>query len=141
MFHSTRGKELVSSYEAILNGIAKDGGLYVIDKMPKVDYHDFIGLSYPELASKILNLFFTEFTYEELLDEISNAYKSFDIDSVVDYKKCGDAYFLELFHGPTLAFKDLALVVLPRLMKLSKEKMGIKQAQAPTCVFPRPGCQ
>ena len=127
MFHSTRGKELVTSYEAILNGIAGDGGLYVIDKMPTVDYHDFIGLSYPELASKILNLFFTEFTYEELLNEITNAYKSFDINSVVDYKKCDNAYFLELFHGPTLAFKDLALVVLPRLMKLSKEKMGIKK--------------
>ena len=127
MFHSTRGKELVTSYEAILNGIAKDGGLYVIDKMPKADYHDYLNLSYPELASRILNLFFTEFEYEELLNEIKNAYKSFDIDSVVDYKKCDNAYFLELFHGPTLAFKDLALVVLPRLMKLSKEKMGVKR--------------
>ena len=127
MFHSTRGKELVSSYEAILNGIASDGGLYVIDKMPTIDYHELIGLSYPELASKILNLFFTEFSYDELLNEIKAAYKSFDIDSVVDYKKCDNAYFLELFHGPTLAFKDLALVVLPRLMKLSKDKMGIKR--------------
>ena len=127
MFHSTRGNKLVSSYEAILDGIAKDGGLYVIDKMPKVDYHDLLNLSYPEMASKILNTFFTEFTYEELLKEITDAYKSFDIDSVVDLKKCDNAYFLELFHGPTLAFKDLALVVLPRLMKLSKEKMGVKK--------------
>ncbi len=127
MFHSTRGNKLVSSYEAILDGIAKDGGLYVIDKMPKVDYHDLLNLSYPEMASKILNTFFTEFTYEELLEEITDAYKSFDIDSVVDLKKCDNAYFLELFHGPTLAFKDLALVVLPRLMKLSKEKMGVKK--------------
>ena len=127
MFHSTRGKELVSSYEAILNGIASDGGLYVIDEMPRIDYHELIGLSYPELASKILNLFFKEFSYDELLKEIKEAYKSFDIDSVVDYKKCDNAYFLELSHGPTLAFKDLALVVLPRLMKLSKDKMGIKR--------------
>ena len=127
MFHSTRGKELVSSYEAILNGIAKDGGLYVIDKMPKMDYHELINLSYPEMASKILNSFFTEFTYEELLNEIKEAYKAFDIKEVVDLKKCDNAYFLELFHGPTLAFKDLALVVLPRLMKLSKEKMGVKK--------------
>ena len=127
MFHSTRGNELVSSYEAILNGIAKDGGLYVIDKMPKLDYHTLMELSYPEVASKILNTFFTEFTYDELLKEIKEAYKSFDIDSVVNLKKCDNAYFLELFHGPTLAFKDLALVVLPRLMKLSKEKMNVKR--------------
>ena len=127
MFHSTRGKELVSSYEAILNGIAKDGGLYVIDNMPKLNYKELLNLTYPEMASKVLNKFFTEFTYDELLNEITEAYKSFDIKEVVNLKKCDNAYFLELFHGPTLAFKDLALVVLPRLMKLSKEKMGVKK--------------
>ncbi len=127
MFHSTRGNELVSSYEAILNGIAKDGGLYVIDNMPKLDYKSMLNLTYPEIASKVLNKFFTEFAYDELLNEISEAYKSFDIKEVVNLKKCDNSYFLELFHGPTLAFKDLALVVLPRLMKLSKEKMGVKR--------------
>lgn len=127
MFHSTRGNELVSSYEAILNGIARDGGLYVIDKMPSLDYHTLIGLSYPEVASKILNKFFVEFSYDELLKEITDAYKAFDIKEVVNLEKCDNAYFLELFHGPTLAFKDLALVVLPRLMKLSKEKMKVNK--------------
>ncbi len=127
MFHSTRGNELVSSPEAILNGLAKDGGLYVIDEMPKINYRDFLNDDYQTMASKILNAFFPEFTYQEIKNEIDNAYKTFDIKEVVNLHKASNAYFLELFHGPTLAFKDLALVVLPRLMKLSKEKMGVKK--------------
>ncbi len=127
MFHSTRGKELVTSSEAILNGLAPDGGLYVIDKLPQLDYHDFLNDNYITIASKILKAFFPEFDYDDIYNEISDAYSSFDIKEVVDLKKCGNAYFLELFHGPTLAFKDLALVVLPRLMKLSKKKLGVNK--------------
>lgn len=127
MFHSTRGKELVTSSEAILNGLAPDGGLYVIDKLPQLDYHDFLNDNYITIASKILKVFFPEFDYDDIYNEISDAYSSFDIKEVVDLKKCGNAYFLELFHGPTLAFKDLALVVLPRLMKLSKKKLGVNK--------------
>lgn len=124
MFHSTRGDKLVSSPEAILNGIADDGGLYVIDKLPNINYHNFLDSNYQEMAAKILNAFFPEFSYEEIKNEIDDAYKAFDIDEVVNLNKCDNCYFLELFHGPTLAFKDLALVVLPRLMKLSKKKLG-----------------
>ncbi|MGM9969257.1 MAG: threonine synthase [Anaeroplasma sp.] len=127
MFHSTRGKEVVSSQQAILNGLAPDGGLYVIDKLPVVDYHTLLDDDYKTMASKLLNAFFSEFTYDEIKKEIDEAYSSFDIDSVVDLKKCDNAFFLELFHGPTLAFKDLALVVLPRLMKLSKQKLGYEK--------------
>lgn len=127
MLHSTRGKELVSSPEAILNGLAPDGGLYVVDNIKKLDYHDLINDDYKMMASKIIHLFFEEFSIEELYKEISEAYSSFDIDEVVMLKKCDNAYFLELFHGPTLAFKDLALVVLPRLMKLSKKKLGYEK--------------
>ena len=127
MFHSTRGKELVSSPEAILNGLASDGGLYIIDKLPKIDYHDLLNDDYKTMAAKILNKFFPEFDYNEVLKEISEAYSSFDTENVVELKKCDNAYFLELFHGPTLAFKDLALVVLPRLMKLSKKKLGYEK--------------
>jgi len=127
MFHSTRGKELLSSPEAILNGLANDGGLYVIDKLPQIDYHDLLNDNYKTMAAKIINSFFPEFSYEEVEKEINEAYSTFDIDSVVDLKKCNNAYFLELFHGPTLAFKDLALVVLPRLMKLSKKKLGYEK--------------
>lgn len=127
MFHSTRGKELLSSQEAILNGLADDGGLYVIDKLPEIDYHDLLNDDYKTMAAKIINSFFPEFSYEEVEKEINEAYSTFDIASVVDLKKCNNAYFLELFHGPTLAFKDLALVVLPRLMKLSKKKLGYEK--------------
>ncbi len=124
MFHSTRGNKLVSSPEAILNGLADDGGLYVIDKLPKFNYKDLMNDDYQTMAAKILHSFFPEFEYEKVKEEIDLAYSTFDIKNVVELKKCDNAYFLELFHGPTLAFKDLALVVLPRLMKLSKEKLG-----------------
>ena len=127
MFHSTRGKKLVSSPQAILNGLADDGGLYVIDKLPKLDYHDLLNDDYQTMAAKILNSFFNEFTFEEIKREIDEAYSSFDIQWVVELKECDNSYFLELFHGPTLAFKDLALVVLPRLMKLSKQKLGYEK--------------
>lgn len=127
MFHSTRGNKLVSSPEAILNGLSEDGGLYVIDKLPSLNYHDLLNDDYVTMASKILNAFFPEFEYQDVYNEIKAAYSTFDINEVVDLKKCDNAYFLELFHGPTLAFKDLALVVLPRLMKLSKKKLGYEK--------------
>ncbi len=125
MFHSTRGNTLVSSSKAIWNGLAEDGGLYVVDTVPKLDYHELLQDDYQTMTAKILHLFFPEFAYEELYDEIKEAYSSFDIQDVVAWKKTKKAYFLELFHGPTLAFKDLALVVLPRLMKLAKKKLGV----------------
>ncbi|MBQ6783182.1 MAG: threonine synthase [Acholeplasmatales bacterium] len=127
MFHSTRGTKEVSSPEAILNGLADDGGLYVLDFMPSINYKELINDNYQTIAAKILNAFFPEFSYDEIKKEIDEAYATFDIKEVVELHKCDNAYFLELFHGPTLAFKDLALVVLPRLMKLSKKKLGYKK--------------
>ena len=127
MFHSTRGEKLVSSPMAILNGLADDGGLYVIDKIPTLDYHDLLEDDYQTIAAKVLNKFFPEFSYDEIKKELDIAYSTFDIKEVVGMKKADRAYFLELFHGPTLAFKDQALVVLPRLMKLSKEKLGYEK--------------
>ena len=113
---------MVSSSEAILNGLADDGGLYVVDVLPKIDYRDLLNDDYQTMASKILHAFFDDFSYEDIKKEVDEAYSSFDTKNVVELKKCDNSYFLELFHGPTLAFKDLALVVLPRLMKLSKKK-------------------
>lgn len=125
MFRSTRGTELISSKEAILKGLADDGGLFVIDKINKVDYHDLLDLDYCSMAAKIIHSFFSDdFSYDEIYKEVSEAYSSFDTKNVVELKKTNDCYFLELFHGPTLAFKDLALVVLPRLMSLSKKKLN-----------------
>ncbi|MBQ3253334.1 MAG: hypothetical protein IJA65_02170 [Acholeplasmatales bacterium] len=73
MFHSTRGEKLVSSPQAILNGLADDGGLYIIDKLPNIDYHDMLNDDYQTIASKILNAFFPEFTYDEIKKEIDEA--------------------------------------------------------------------
>ena len=127
MFHSTRGQKEVSSPKAILDGLAEDGGLYILDELPKVDYKDLINDDYIVMASKILHAFFNEFTIDQILYELVSAYSTFDTKNVVELHKADNAYFLELFHGPTLAFKDLALVVLPRLMKLSKEMLGYKK--------------
>lgn len=127
MFHSTRGIKLVSAHQAILDGMAEDGGLYVIDKFPSINYKDYIYLDYVTLATKIIHLFFSEFDYQEIKKEIEEAYRTFDDDKVVPMKHAGNASFLELFHGPTSAFKDLALVILPRLMKLSQKKAGGEQ--------------
>ena len=127
MFHSTRNNELVSSEKAILDGLANDGGLYVVDEVPMLDYHELLNDDYQTMAAKVLHSFFKEFSIEELKSEIYEAYANFDIKEVVGMKKVEDAYFLELFHGPTLAFKDQALVLLPRLMKLSKKKLGFEK--------------
>lgn len=124
MFRSTRGNELISSQQAILNGIASDGGLYVIDKIPSIKVEELLNLDYPTLAARIIQSFFSDFTFDQVYDLVNEAYKSFDISSVVDLHKTDDSYYLELFHGPTLAFKDLALVVLPRLMALSKKVLN-----------------
>lgn len=127
MFHSTRGNHLVTSSEAILDGLAKDGGLYVLDQIPSLDYKTMMEDDYITMASKILALFFDEFSYEEIYQEVKEGYRCFNTKNVVELKKSKDVFFLELFHGPTLAFKDLALVILPRLLKLSKKKLGIEK--------------
>lgn len=127
MYHSSRSSKNVTSLDAILNGLADDGGLYVIDDLNKIDYKELFNLTYEEMASKILHVFFNEFTYDELLTELNEAYKDFDTKNRVEIKKCDNAYFLELYHGPTLAFKDMALVVLPRLMKKALEKKKLNK--------------
>lgn len=124
MYHSTRGNKNVTSYEAIINGLADDGGLYVIDEIPKLSYKEVLDYSYQRLAGKIISLFFKEFSYEEIQKEIDEAYKSFDISEVVNITKLEGKAILELFHGPTGAFKDIALVVLPRMLKLAKKKVN-----------------
>ena len=123
LYKSTRGisKKITSPY-AILNGIAEDGGLYVPEKLPKLDkdIKDLVAYSYQELALYIISLFFPEFSEEELKIAISDAYEeSFSDQQITPTVKVGDLYFLELFHGPTLAFKDIALTLLPKLIELS----------------------
>lgn len=120
MYTSTRSKINVSSSQAIIDGIAKDGGLYVIDKIPKINIVDLLDLNYKEMASKILNLYFCDFNPAKISAMVDEAYSKFDIPEVVNLKTFSDVSFLELYHGPTLAFKDVALTVLPLLLNEAK---------------------
>jgi threonine synthase len=126
---STRNKKTsLNALEAVLMGIARDGGLFVPSEYPKVG-KDAIGafaaLSYAELSAKILHLFFDELSEETLLGMTQKGYASFDDKNVAPLRKINaQEYVLELWHGPTLAFKDMALQVLPGLLKEAREYCG-----------------
>lgn len=122
-FRSTRGLEKeIPSAEAIINGIAKDGGLYVPDEFPKVydKLKENTNIKYEELAFKVINEYFTDIDDAELMGAINDAYNNrFDVKVKNN--------FLELYHGPTCAFKDAALLFLPQIMKRAKKNQGIKE--------------
>lgn len=128
---STRGdKEKVTASQAILRGIAPDGGLYVPETFPKLDKSltELKGLNYREIAYEVMKLFLTDFTEEELKACIDSAYDSkFDTEEIVPMKEADGLTYLELFHGPTLAFKDMALSILPYLMVTSAKKNELKE--------------
>lgn len=128
---STRGGQSLSAAQAILRGLAEDGGLLVPEYFPAVSLEDIIALgdmSYPERAAFVLGLYLTDFTGEELLHMAREAYARFDENGVSPLKKLDDGtYVMELFHGPTLAFKDVALTLLPHLMTASARKSGEKR--------------
>lgn len=126
LYTSTRNSQnKVTASQAILTGLAPDGGLYVPERIPKltVSKEALMNMTYQETAYEVMKLFFTDFTEAELKNCIQNAYDSkFDVKEIVPVKKAGDAYYLELFHGPTIAFKDMALSILPHLMICSAKK-------------------
>ena len=122
MYLSTRDKNLrVESLEAIKQGLSKDGGLFLFEELkPIKDIYEFKDFNYLELAKKIIGHVFEDINYDELSECIDKAYKhNFRSEEIVPLKKVGNLYFLELFHGPTCAFKDLALTLLPHIMKLT----------------------
>ena len=110
----------IQPLQAVLKGIADDGGLFVPEILPKLTMRQIASLgekSYPVAAAQILELFFS-LPSERLTSLTQGAYQSFDTPEVAPLKHLSkNEYVLELFHGPTLAFKDLALQVLPRLMR------------------------
>ncbi len=117
---STRNKTIsISASEAIIQGISKDGGLFVPTSIPKIDnFKDLKEMSYKELAFAIMSKFLTDFEPNVLKECIDKAYDNkFSSQEVAPLVKAGDVFFLELFHGPTLAFKDMALSILPHLLK------------------------
>lgn len=121
----------ISASEAIVKGISDDGGLFVPASFPILSEDDFkalIPLSFAERSAKILSLYMDEFSYEELLGYTKKAYDRFDDDAVCPIVKVEDGlYMLELWHGPTCAFKDVALTLLPYLLTASKRKLGINE--------------
>ncbi|MDO5410900.1 MAG: threonine synthase [Lachnospiraceae bacterium] len=120
LYRSTRGGfSGVKASEAILQGLAEDGGLFVPESMPVLDVKlsDLAGKSYQEVAYEVMKLFLTDYSEEDLKYCISHAYDSkFDTAEIAPIKKADNAYYLELFHGSTIAFKDMALSILPYLM-------------------------
>lgn len=125
MYNSTRGKDInVSSVEALIKGIADDGGLYVPSYFYNIDNLDeMMNLDYQSLAYKIIKDFFPEFSKEEITKYINSAYDNkFDTPNIAPLIKKDGVYFLELFHGPTLAFKDMALTLLPHLLMGGNKK-------------------
>lgn len=120
LYRSTRGGfSGVKASEAILQGLAEDGGLFVPETMPVLDVkmEDLAGKSYQEVAYEVMKLFFTDFSEEDLKDCIRHAYdEKFDTKKIAPIHQVGGAYYLELFHGSTIAFKDMALSILPYLM-------------------------
>lgn len=130
LYGSTRGGESgVTASAAILKGLAADGGLYVPDRIPTLDatLDQLAEMNYQETAYVVMKQFLTDYTEEELRFCISSAYDSkFDTEEIAPLAKAHGAYFLELFHGKTIAFKDMALSILPYLMTTAAKKNNVK---------------
>lgn len=129
-FQSTRNKNnKVTASQAVLQGLAVDGGLYVPSKLPdfNLNFNELSQLSYQEIALKILQPFFDDYTSEELAYCVNSAYdQKFDTSEIAPLKKVGNEFFLELFHGSTIAFKDMALSILPYLMTTAAKKNHVE---------------
>lgn len=116
-FYSTRNPNYkVTASQAIIQGLAPDGGLFVPESLPKFDWKEYLDKSYQELALAILQLYLTDFPKEDLIEVIGNYAKAFDKDLITPVTSFENFSFLELFHGPTQSFKDLALSLLPGLL-------------------------
>ena len=130
LYKSTRDAEkTVTASQAILKGLADDGGLFVPVSIPKlpVSLGELKEMTYQEIAYTVMKEFLTDFTEEELKSCIAKAYDSkFDTEEIAPLAKVEDAYDLELFHGATIAFKDMALSILPHLLTTSAKKNQVK---------------
>ena len=129
-YKSTRdSSKRVPASKAILQGLSEDGGLFFPEKIPTLDksIKELSKMDYRELAYEVMKLFFTDFTEEELKKCINSAYDSkFDTEEIAPLAEVDGAYYLELFHGATIAFKDMALSILPHLMTTSAKKNDVK---------------
>ena len=130
MYSSTRNADVkLTASQAILKGLADDGGLFVPERIPELKYaiEELAEMSYQETAYAVMKEFFTDFTEEELKACINKAYDSkFDTEEIAPLVSADGAYYLELFHGSTIAFKDMALSILPHLLITSARKNNVK---------------
>ena len=129
MYKSTRGDgTLITASQAVLQGLAPDGGLYVPDAIPElgVELSALAEMDYKQIAYLVMSKFLSDYTEEELKDCIEHAYDSkFDTDEIAPVVKKGQAYYMELFHGATIAFKDMALSILPHLLTKAARKNNV----------------
>ena len=130
-FISTRGGETVSGAQAIAQGIAKSGGLFVPEQFPEVsreELEEMLGMSYAERAAAVLHKYLDEYDYGELKSACEKAYAQFEEGDPAPLVKIDSSlYILELFHGPTCAFKDMALTLLPYLLRKGCDLTGVKE--------------
>ena len=130
LYKSTRNAEkTVTASEAILKGLADDGGLFMPVSIPKLDVtlNELKDMTYQETAYAVMKQFLTDFTEEELKACIAKAYDAkFDTEEIAPLVKANDTYYLELFHGATIAFKDMALSILPHLLTTSAKKNNVQ---------------
>ena len=130
LYKSTRGGRTATASEAILKGLSEDGGLFVPERIPALDRtpRELGQMSYAEVAYEVMKLFLADFTEEELKSCIAGAYdEKFDTDVIAPLVEAEGVWFLELFHGKTIAFKDMALSILPYLMTTAAKKNHVEK--------------
>lgn len=129
LYESTRGSlNKLTGAQAVIRGIAEDKGLYVPENLPKLPFkpEEMVGRSYREIALEVLLTFFDDFKREDMEHCVNSAYdEKFTASDVCEINEAGGAHFLELYHGKTAAFKDMALSILPYLLTTSLKMEGI----------------
>lgn len=133
---SRNSKDVVDGHVAIIQGLSKDGGLYTIEEIKDtIPLSSFLHKTYQETAAIILSTLFDDFSKEDIQHCVESAYdEKFDTEEIVPLTKIKDGWLMELWHGPTCAFKDIALTILPHLLQTScryenkKEKIAILTA-------------